>query len=455
MIWIYRLLFLPVLLVAGPFYLRRMRKRGGYGRDLSHRFGFLPKKKKAGGAARVWIQAVSVGEIRAVTPLLDAWRGRNDVEVVLTTTTSTGYAIIAGGYEGRATVTGCFPLDFWPCSHLAWERLRPDVVMTMESELWPEHLEQARRRGVPFVLINARMSRRSFARYRKSPFLVSYMLKRLACIFAGAEDEASRFRELAERAGASTPIEASGNLKFDVSVSPVLDQNERNELRAELGFAPEHPEGRPPLILLGSATWPGEEAYLLATLRHLLNEGLPARLLIVPRHAERREELRKMFAAQDLPFHFRSDEIQAPGKTMLYVGDTTGELVRLTQAADLAFIGKSLPPHHEGQTPIEAAALGVPCVFGPEMTNFREVAASLVRSGAALPVQNFDSLKAQSLALLRDESRRRQMSRAGKKWHANNRGTAERLEKGLERFLNRNPRGAPPEPYYPADSERE
>ena len=158
MIWIYRVLFLPLLLVTLPYYLRRMLKRGGYARDFHHRLGFLDRvPAKTAGVKRIWIQAVSVGELLAAAPLLESLQGDAGIEVVLTTTTSTGYTLARERYNDLAAALGVFPLDFWPCSSLAWRRVDPDLVILLEGELWPEHLHQARVRDVPVLLVNARL----------------------------------------------------------------------------------------------------------------------------------------------------------------------------------------------------------------------------------------------------------------------------------------------------------
>ena len=151
MIWLYRLLFLPALLVALPYYALRMFRRGGYAEGFSHRFGRIPVPAKRPGVRRIWIQAVSVGEIGAVEPLLRELAARPDTEVVLTTTTSTAYRLAREKLSGLTVATGIFPLDFCPFSRAAWKRVAPDMVVLTEGELWPEHLHRAHRTGVPAV----------------------------------------------------------------------------------------------------------------------------------------------------------------------------------------------------------------------------------------------------------------------------------------------------------------
>ena len=165
-IWLYRILFLPIFVLMLPKYLRRMRRRGGYARNLSHRFGGHPRLPPKGPyTRRIWLQAVSVGEVLAVGPILEALR-REGVEVYLTATTSTGYRLADDRYNGLTVGIGYFPIDWWFFSARAWRRISPDMAILTEGERWPEHVRQARRRGVPIININARISDRSFGRLR-------------------------------------------------------------------------------------------------------------------------------------------------------------------------------------------------------------------------------------------------------------------------------------------------
>lgn len=415
MLWFYRLLFLPALLVIAPRYLLRMRKRGGYRAHFGHRFGAYESvpARSAPVAPRVWLQAVSVGEMLAIGPLLEGLR-RDGVEVYLTTTTSTGYKLAAERYRDLTIGIGYFPIDWWRFSARAWSRIDPDLVILTEGERWPEHLHQAGQRGVPVVCINARLSDRSFARMKRSRAIARLVTAGITRFLPGSAEDAARFAALGVPAA---KITTTGNIKLDVQI-PRMMEAERVQLRNELGLAE-------PLVLLGSSTWPGEEAALVQAWRSARAAGVRCSLLLVPRHAERRDEIERLLVSAGVHSHFRSRGAAA-GDVDIAVADTTGELRRLTQLADLVFVGKSLPPHSEGQTPVEAAALEKPILFGRGMTNFREIARDLVGRGAAREVGDPAELTRLIVELLREPEQRSAMSQAAAAWRRDNGGALAR-----------------------------
>src|SRR5688572_11059463 len=168
MLWLYRLIFLPALIVLAPYYLWRMRRRGGYGAKFSQRFGShhrLPPKMP--GVRRIWLQAVSVGEVLAIDPVIQKLTAESNAEVYLTTTTSTGFQLARERFGQRVVGLGYFPIDWWLFSRRAWTSILPDLVILTEGERWPEHIHQANRRGVPVIGMNARLSDRSYQRMRR------------------------------------------------------------------------------------------------------------------------------------------------------------------------------------------------------------------------------------------------------------------------------------------------
>lgn len=423
MIWLYRLLFLPALGFMLPYYLLRMWKRGGYSRDFRHRLGlFRPLPPKKPGVRRLWLQAVSVGEINAITPLLQKLHADPKLEIVLTTTTSTGYAIAREKLSPLTLATGIFPLDFWLCNWLAWRRIQPDLIVLMEGELWPEHLHRSRRKNIPAFLINARLSDRSFRRYQKLQTLARPLLATLQAIGASSSEDAQRFHALGVP---KEKITVTGNLKFDVGGGEIPSTAHQEALLEKLGLA-DPIEGEKPLVLLGSSTWPGEEKLLLDVLREARQQSLPLRLLIVPRHAERRQEISALLSASPWKWFLRSQHPFAPFTADICLADTTGELRDLTAVANLAFVGKSLPPHEGGQTPVECAALGVPVVYGPHMSNFRAICQGLENASAAIRVTSSEQAKETLLHLLADPQSRLVQGNNALAWHTHNRGATQR-----------------------------
>lgn len=428
MIWLYRIAFLPVMLLAAPYYLRRMRKRGGYRDGFSQRFGATPRlPAKRPGVRRIWLQAVSVGEMLAIAPLLKALKVDASVEVYLTTTTSTGRALALDRHGGLVIGIGYFPIDWWLFSRRAWRSVEPDLVILTEGERWPEHIRQANARGVPVLAVNARLSDRSFRRMARLGWFGRSLFGGVTRVLAGSALDAERFRGLgfpAER------IVTTGNIKLDVDI-PLLPGAEKAALRRELGFGDEP-------ILMGASTWPGEEEALIEAYRGLREAGHEARLLLVPRHAERRAEVAALLKDSGLSHHFRSAGA-ARASVEVAVGDTTGELRRLLQLASVVFVGKTLPPHREGQTPVEAAVLGKPLVTGPELTNFRAIARELREVGAARTVADAAELGAVMRELWVDTAARERMAAAAQAWHHANQGAVGRTLAEIRAELARIP----------------
>ena len=415
MIWLYRILFLPLLLLASPYYLWRMRRRGGYAEGFWHRFGAVPPlPAKAPGARRIWLQAVSVGEVLAIAPLLEAFHREGSTEVYLTTTTSTGYQLAREKYAALTIGRGYFPLDFWAFSARAWHRVAPDLAILMEGERWPEHVSQARARRVPVISVNARMSDRSFKRSLRFKWALRALAAGITRVLCASKRDEQRFRSLGF---APERLQTTGNLKLDVTI-PLLSDAEKSALRRELGLGAG-------LVLLGSSTWAGEETALLTALKAARERGLKVSLLLVPRHAERREELRGLLEKSGLSFHFRSAGASS-GPVDVAVGDTTGELRKFTQLADVVFVGKSLAPHEGGQTPVEAAVLGKPVLHGPRMTNFRDIIRTLTEAGAVRKVETHSELITATVELLQDSGQREKLAAAAREWSESNRGATER-----------------------------
>jgi 3-deoxy-D-manno-octulosonic-acid transferase len=371
---------------------------------------------------------VSLGEILVIEALLRKLASDDRIEIFLTTTTSTGYGLAKERYSNICDRIVYFPLDFWPFSRRVWKRVRPDLAICAETELWPEHMQQALNSNTPMVLVNGRMSDNSFRYARPLAFMFRGHIRSINRVLAISEHDAQRFEAIGvER----SKMVVTGNLKLDVSIGDRLSQSDRAAMKTRLGLD----EG---FVLLGSSTWPGEEVALLETFKHLRKKLPDCRLMLVPRHAERRGEVRTLLesSAAGFNWHFKS-EGDPDGDVDILVGDTSGELRVLTQLADLAFIGKSLPPHKEGQTPIECGLLGVPMVFGPGMNNFLSIREGLLESGSAEELPDEEALQSRLVALALDEKARESQKRNQEVWAKNSRGALERTVEEIDKLLHR------------------
>ncbi|MDR0418039.1 MAG: hypothetical protein LBH08_01210 [Puniceicoccales bacterium] len=416
MIFLYRLSFLPIFAIILLKNLPKILKRGGYGTNLRHRFGFfprLPKMKKK----RLWIQAVSVGEVHAIARLVALLE--EHYEIILTTTTTTAQKIIAKKLTKNILFHGYFPWDFWIFSWIAWRNISPDAIILVEGELWPEHIWQAKRRKIPIFLVNARLSDHSFRRYQKFPRLARWIFEKVDFIIASSEQNRKKIAVFYGKT-----IEYFGNIKFDTSVQ-LLSQEMRKKLKNELGFSENS------FTLIGCSTWPGEETMLLEAFRKVKMEKNEYsnnyyNFLIVPRHAERRKELVSWLQSENVSFWQRSKGI-ANGNFDVCLADTTGELARLIQVADLAYVGKSLMPNAGGQSPLDAAMAGVPVIYGNRMTNFCDICTQLEQRDAAVKVENKKDAISAIVELMKDTRKRQILSKNISHWFKKNQGISTKI----------------------------
>jgi len=406
---LYTLCYSLGFVLLSPVFLYKMWRRGKYKENFFQRFGrYAPETVERLGQKkepRCWIQAVSVGEVNLALPFIGALRKRfPDLRVILTTTTSTGYALARQRLPKEADLL-YFPQDFPFAVRRAYNLVQPDFIVLMESELWPHHIWEAARRNVPVFLVNARMSPRSAARHARWrwPFRLVWPCLRLICVQSQPDME----RYLA----AGVPREKlrlTGNLKYDASLSPA---GERPAL-------PSVGEGRP--VLVAGSTWPGEEELLF----DLLKTVPKLFLVLVPRHVERTPEILELARRKGVTVALRKGEPSSGGDCLLV--NTTGELRWFYELATVIFVGKSLAGNIGGQNIVEAAASGHPVLFGPHMENFKEIAQQFLDAGACLQVANGEQLRRAVTELLGDPARRERMAAAARAVIAANVGATER-----------------------------
>ena len=406
-----------------------MITRGGYGKKIKYRFGFWPKlPPKKTNIKRIWIQAVSVGELLSIHKLLDSFFSNPKVEIVLSGTTSTGQKIAHEKYQNFALALGPFPLDWFIFSSIAWSRIKPDLVVCTDSELWPEHMHQSRKRNIPFCIINGRLSDNSFSRLKRSgPFRELFTPVNLH-IFATSENQLSRWKKIGVK---ESNVITTGNLKVDSTPIEPPQIKQKQERKLEMGFAPNS------IVLAGISTWPGEEKFLIEYLKKIRMQKPDVKLLLIPRHAERRNEIVEIIKSHSLSFSQRSISVSDKNNRNpnIYLADTTGELKDLIIAADVGFLGKTLPPKDEGQNPIEATSLGLPLVMGPKASNFSEITKELLQVGSARNGQSPKKIEEILTSLLVDSKKCEKMSKAGLKWRMKQASPTNKTRQALEKIL--------------------
>lgn len=404
------LLALPLVLLR---LLWRARRQPAYLARLGERFGHY--RVRAPGAA-IWVHAVSVGETRAAEPLIRSLLARwPEHTVVLTHMTPTGRATAKELFGGESRILSVYlPYDLGFFARRFLRHFRPGFGVVMETELWPNLLMSARRRQIPVMLANARLSERSARRYARFPALTGLTLGALAAIGAQTAADAARLTALGARR-----VTVTGNIKFDID-PPEAMRTLGGQFRELFGPRP---------VLLAASTREGEEALLLDAFARLA----PADVLLalVPRHPQRFDEVAALAAGRGLRLQRRSTEESVAADTRVWLGDSMGEMFAYYGAADVALIGGSWLPFG-GQNLIEACAVGTPVILGPHTFNFQFVAEEAIAAGAALREADVEAGIARGLALLQDDARRAAMAEAGRRFAEAHRGATQRSIAVLE-----------------------
>lgn len=381
---------------AGRWWLRRHPRY----HSLAGRFD--PPLPPMTGAP-LWVQACSVGEVNTVLPLLDALRARfPDSPILITTSTVSGRAQ-AEKVVGAEQVAW-FPFDTRRATRSFVARLKPRVLILAETELWPNVIAACRAQGVPVVLANGRLSDRNVRRYLRFRWWYGPLVRGLTA----AGMQSTRYGERLQALGYSPErIRVTGNLKFD-SARDHVGGRDRQRLRMENGFRQQSP------VLFFGSTRPGDEALASACWATLREEFPELRIVIAPRHTDRAAEVVALFSE---PVLRRSAVLagQAPRGERVYVLDTLGEMGNFLSLATVVVVGGSFYPGVNGHNPLEPAALGIPVVFGPHMSNFEDPAAVLLERGGARRVACPEDLYLALSTLLGDSAEQRQMGTRARK----------------------------------------
>lgn len=406
--------FLPLLLLFGPRY------RDG----LSQRFGIYPKDLLADltAARPVWIHAASVGEVRAARALVRAFKTASPArKVLLSTFTATGYRL-ARQLEGVDAAI-FLPLDFhWIARH-ALARIDPSLLVFIETEIWPNLLREAYRRGIPTLLLSGRLSAKAFPRYFVWRGFFRKVLGYFTFFGMQSPEDASRIQKL----GADeAKIAVTGSLKF----AP-----EHTGDRWQRIVSARNPRGQ---LLVAGSSHRGEEEILLQVLA-LARERFPTlTLVLAPRHPERFGEVEKLLKKSPFAFHRRSQvQVDKYFETDVLLLDTVGELPDFFAAADVAFVGGSLVDVG-GHNVLEPARFQKPVLFGPHMSNFASIAEEMKRIGAAIEVRDADDLARVLMRLLTDDDARMQMGKRAFQFAGANRDACTRNFSLAQRYLPAN-----------------
>jgi len=428
---LYNILFTVCFVLSSPYYFVRMRRRGNWQQGFAERLGKYTTKLKQAITNRdvLWMHAVSVGEVNVCTQLIRALEIRlPNLKIVVSTTTTTGMGELRRRLPNHISKI-YYPIDYRKFVARALGAIRPEAIVLIEAEIWPNFLWRARDLGIPVFLVNARLSDRSYRGYRRFGFLFRRLFRGLAGIGAQNEVDAAKLRQLGCRPEA---IRVVGSLKYDAAK---LDERRLLDVPALLRQAGVKP-GVP--LIVGGSTHAGEEAVLAEQLLRLRARFPDLFLVLVPRHFERSREVGRELQGRGVKFAYRSElmsrEEFAPGEIDCLIVNTTGELKHFYEQATVIFVGKSLTAEG-GQNPIEPGALGKPMIFGPNMQNFAEVAGSLVRQHGAVQVRDSAELEKALGDLLADEARRQELGRNALEVVHENLGAIERtVEMIVEHF---------------------
>jgi 3-deoxy-D-manno-octulosonic-acid transferase len=415
-------LFWPIgLLIFLPGYFAKMLRRGGYREKFGQRLGIYDGevRDRLSSQRSTWLHAVSVGEVNIALKLANALRALEpDLRCVLTTTTTTGFALARKTAPPWIEVMYT-PLDYWPIMRRAFSVIRPARIVLIEAEVWPNLAAAAQARRSPLALVNARLSPRSERRYRRFRFFVASTFRLLDLVCVPERRDIERWAALGVL---RDRIHLTGSIKFDPDV-----QQQSIPIAASLWDA--SADGTERLVLLGGSTHPGEEEILARVFLRLREQFPSLRLFIAPRHVERLREIRAHLDAMPMHVMLSSEGLNrgaADADCMLL--DTTGDLQRWYGCATVVFIGKSLTAHG-GQNPVEPILAGKPVVFGPHMENFAILAKTLVSNNGAMQISSSDSLERTLSDLLRDgEARKRVVHNAHTVLSEHKGGTARTAE---------------------------
>ncbi|MBN2645348.1 MAG: 3-deoxy-D-manno-octulosonic acid transferase [Desulfuromonadaceae bacterium] len=429
---LYDLILCLTGLVLIPCYAVRGLVRGKARQGIRERFGlFAPGRLDAlRGRSVIWLHAVSVGETRAAIPLVKTLRqAYPDAALVLSSVTETGREIALGIKE--VDVTLFFPVDLSWVVRRVLSLVRPELVLIVETELWPQFIRHCHRRHIPVVLVNGRISDRSFPRYRKVRRLLKPLMHQVCGFCMQSELDA---RRIAELGAPPQRIQVTGNLKFDLDATQ-LPVETPQQLRTEFGL-----DDAVPIWVAGS-THEGEEERIVAVYQTLIAQGRKLLLILVPRHPHRVRQVTAHLDAQGLSWRLRSAPVEQTLQSgQVLVVDTIGEMLKFYRLAEVVFVGGSLVPVG-GHNVLEASLLQKPVLFGPFMHNFREIAAWVEKAQGFGRIEDDEALLRLMCQLFDQPTLRQQAGQDGWKLLQRHAGASRRTLDALRPWLSLPPAG--------------
>jgi 3-deoxy-D-manno-octulosonic-acid transferase len=418
--------YVVAMVVASPWLMYRLTATRAWGLALE-RFG---ANLESQGRECIWLHGSSVGEVSLLRPLVTLLERETDLDLIISSYTPTGVAAARAAYPRHRVIV--FPIDLSFVVRRFLRRLKPRLVIIVESELWPNFLLVTRRLGIPTAVVNGKMSEKSFSIHSRTG-LVARALRGVNLLAVQTEEHAHRFRALGVPEKA---VRVTGNMKYDLA-TPRDDADVRTKLRVELGYASDA------IVLIGGSLHRGEDLVLLEAWAALGREGKRSRLTIVPRYpTDADETVRNVQAAGFEPvLKSALDRGTATlGTSSVLIVDTIGQLTRLYSAADIAFVGGSLfyrGANKGGHNLMEPAIRGLPVLFGPFNFSFKETVEALLETQGGVLVHDAQELRAALSVLLTDAGARARMGRAARDVVLRGQGATQRNHALIAALLER------------------
>ena len=416
------------VVAISPVVVYRVFRHKRYRTGWPQRFGKITRKYPAKKC--IWLHAVSVGEVNAAKTLVEGLEKRfGDFQIVISTTTDTGFARANTLFGAKHTVI-YFPFDFSWIMKRAFRNIQPSICLLMELEVWPNLVQIAQRLGVPVVVINGRMSDKSFSRYSKIKPIAKKIFQNVSLVLAQTDEYAQRFR------GIGVPDErvvVTGSLKYDTAqITDRIDG--ADALAAQLNIGNER-------LWVAGGTGNEEEKLLLDVYKNLREQDQfdDLRLVIVPRKPERFDEVAQLIADAGSDFvrysSIKNGDASWPDKVPVIFGDTMGDLRKFYSLASIIFVGRSLVPMG-GSDMMEAAALGKCTIFGPHASNFKQTVDALLEGRGAIMVKDKHELLETMRKCLRDPAFAERIAENGREVIRKNQGATQKTIDQIAKFLN-------------------